>query len=56
MIAVTALAIKGDEERIRAAACDGSLPKPMRYQEFLATVAAQLALTSDPTKAIIGPL
>jgi two-component system cell cycle response regulator DivK len=35
--------MKGDEERIRAAGCDGYIAKPMRYQEFLATVAAQLA-------------
>ena len=43
VIAVTALAMKGDEERIRAAGCDGYIAKPMRYQEFLAVVTAQLA-------------
>jgi two-component system cell cycle response regulator DivK len=45
VIALTALAMKGDEERIRSAGCDGYIAKPMRYQEFLATIAAQLART-----------
>jgi two-component system cell cycle response regulator DivK len=45
VIALTALAMKGDEERIRGAGCDGYIAKPMRYQEFLAAVAAQLAAT-----------
>ena len=45
VIALTALAMKGDEERIRAAGCDGYIAKPMRYREFLAVVAARLAQT-----------
>ena len=43
VIALTALAMKGDEERIRAAGCDDYISKPMNYQKFLATIAAQLA-------------
>ena len=43
VIALTALAMKGDEARIRAAGCDGDISKPMRYLEFLKTIATQLA-------------
>ena len=45
VVALTALAMKGDEERIRAAGCDGYIAKPMRYKDFLATVAQHVALT-----------
>jgi two-component system cell cycle response regulator DivK len=42
VIALTALAMKGDEERIRAAGCDGYIAKPLAYREFLAVISAQL--------------
>jgi two-component system cell cycle response regulator DivK len=43
VIALTALAMKGDEERIRAAGCDGYIAKPLRYRQLLDTVADHLA-------------
>ncbi len=42
VICLTALAMKGDEERIRASGCDGYIAKPMRYAEVLASVATHL--------------
>ena len=42
VVALTALAMKGDEERLRAAGCDGYISKPLRYREFLSTIAEQL--------------
>lgn len=44
VIALTALAMSGDEERIRAAGCDGYIVKPFRYREFLETISGQLTV------------
>ena len=46
VIALTALAMKGDEARIRAAGCDGYVAKPLAYKDFLAVVSAHLATPS----------
>ena len=43
VIAVTAFAMKGDEDETRSAGCDGYVTKPIRYKEFLAEVDAVLA-------------
>jgi two-component system cell cycle response regulator DivK len=40
VIALTAFAMKGDEDETRAAGCDGYVTKPIRYKEFLGEVNA----------------
>lgn len=42
VVALTALAMKGDEERIRAAGCDGYVAKPLDYREFLAVISSHI--------------
>ena len=42
IIAVTALAMAGDQEKIAAAGCDGYIAKPLRYKEFLRVVTETL--------------
>ena len=45
VVALTALAMKGDEQRILAAGCDGYIAKPMRYKEFLEEITTRLGMT-----------
>ena len=45
IVTLTAYAMKGDEEKARAAGCDGYIAKPMRYKEFLTSIETQLART-----------
>ncbi len=47
VIALTAFAMKGDEDETRAAGCDGYVTKPIRYKEFLAEVNAVMKRQSQ---------
>ena len=42
IIALTAMAMKSDEERSHVAGCDGYIAKPLRYAELYATIDALL--------------
>lgn len=42
IVAMTAFAMSGDEEKIRAAGCDAYLAKPIDYKEFQSVVAQLL--------------
>ncbi len=43
IVALTAFAMRGDQEKIEAAGCDDYIAKPIRYKEFLKVVVQMLA-------------
>jgi len=42
VIAVTAFAMKGDEERIRQGGCEAYISKPISVQSFIETIKSYL--------------
>ena len=49
VIALTALAMKADEERSRNAGCDAYIAKPLRYQELFALIDSLLLPSEGET-------
>lgn len=47
VIAFTAYAMRGDEEKMRAMGCDGYLSKPIEVKTFAAQVRREIALASQ---------
>ncbi len=50
ILAVTAFAMKGDEEKFRAAGCDAYMAKPVRITEFSELVEKLLADSENPSE------
>ena len=48
IVALTALAMNGDRDRVEAAGCDGYIAKPFHYKEFLKLVGEMVANEGRP--------
>lgn len=49
VIAITAFAMKGDEERIREGGCEAYMSKPISVSKFIATVKTYLEADGGPS-------
>ena len=52
IIALTALAMKADQEKSQIAGCDGYIAKPLRYKELYAAIDLQLALRNNQATVV----
>lgn len=51
VIAVTAFAMKGDEDKIKECGCEGYVSKPISIMSFIETIKDQLAATKVDSQA-----
>jgi len=54
VIALTAMAMKEDEEKSQIAGCDGYIAKPLRYAELYAAIDALLSKSAGPKPGTIS--
>jgi two-component system cell cycle response regulator DivK len=54
IIATTAFALRGDEERIMASGCNGYMAKPIAISEFLTLVDSFIAKIPRPVGVAVG--
>jgi CheY-like chemotaxis protein/HPt (histidine-containing phosphotransfer) domain-containing protein len=55
VIALTAMAMKDDQEKTKAAGCDAYIAKPLRYQEFYKVINLLLAERESETVEVLNP-
>lgn len=55
VVALTALAMKGDGQRMRDAGCDGYITKPLRYRAFWKAIAIYVAAIPTKQRVITSP-
>jgi len=56
VIALTAMAMKSDEDKSRLAGCDGYIAKPLRFQELYDAIDELLARSGPPDLPLPAPL
>ncbi|MHB8911137.1 MAG: response regulator [Lysobacter sp.] len=56
VIALTAMAMKADEEKTRVAGCDAYIAKPLRYQELYAVIDSLLGTGAPPVASEETPM
>ena len=54
VIALTALAMKADQEKSRLAGCDGYIAKPLHYQELYAVIDSLMAAAKGSAASTIS--